>query len=127
MQKKKSGVKKCLEILPLRGGGGRTPNGKCHLKFPFLFFAPLPYALPYLIGYTPSICNPEKGLKKVLWNQKIQFITDFFLGKWGIYPSPFSENFVCLKILLKLSDITYRDQSVLGRGKNDSFFVRNLS
>ena len=36
LQKKKSGVKKCLEILPLRGGeGGRTPNGKCHLKFPF--------------------------------------------------------------------------------------------
>ena len=25
------------------GGGGRTPNGKCHLKFPFWFFAPLPY------------------------------------------------------------------------------------
>ena len=23
--------------------GGRTPNGKCHLKFPFWFFAPLPY------------------------------------------------------------------------------------
>ena len=44
LQKKKSGVKKCLEILPLRGGegGGRTPNGKCHLKFPFWFSAPFP-------------------------------------------------------------------------------------
>ena len=42
MQKKKSGVKKCLEILPLRGGGG--PNGKCHLKFPFWFFDSFPYS-----------------------------------------------------------------------------------
>ena len=29
--------------MPLRGGvGGRTPNGKCHLKFPFWFSAYLP-------------------------------------------------------------------------------------
>ena len=27
------------------GGGGRTPNGKCHLKFPFWFFAHLPYQI----------------------------------------------------------------------------------
>ena len=27
--------------MPLRGGGW-TPNGKCHLKFPFWFFEPLP-------------------------------------------------------------------------------------
>ena len=26
----------------IKGGGGRTPNGKCHLKFPFWFFAHLP-------------------------------------------------------------------------------------
>ena len=25
------------------GGGGRPPNGKCHLKFPFWFSAYLPY------------------------------------------------------------------------------------
>ena len=35
LQKKKSGVKKCLEILAISGGGGPTPNGKNHLKFPF--------------------------------------------------------------------------------------------
>ena len=46
-----------------------------------------------------SICNPEKGLKKVLWNQKFLFITDFFWGNWGVYPSPLSKNFICLKIL----------------------------
>ena len=29
--------------MPLRGGrGGRTPNGKYHLKFPFWLFAPFP-------------------------------------------------------------------------------------
>ena len=27
------------------GGGGRTPNGKCHLKFPFWFSAHLPKKL----------------------------------------------------------------------------------
>ena len=27
----------------IKGGeGGRTPNGKCHLKFPFWFSAPFP-------------------------------------------------------------------------------------
>ena len=26
----------------IKGGGGRTPNGKCHLKFPFWFFDYLP-------------------------------------------------------------------------------------
>ena len=33
LQKKKSGVKKCLEIMTIQGGP--TPNGKKHLKFPF--------------------------------------------------------------------------------------------
>ena len=31
--------------MPLRAGGGRTPNGKCHLKFPFWFFESVPYLL----------------------------------------------------------------------------------
>ena len=26
----------------IKGWGGRTPNGKCHLKFPFWFFDYLP-------------------------------------------------------------------------------------
>ena len=36
--------------MPLRGGGGggRTPNGKCHLKFPFWFSGYLPYKKPFL-------------------------------------------------------------------------------
>ena len=45
LQKKKSGVKKCLEIRAIKGGGGgggRTPNGKNHLKFPFWLLEPLP-------------------------------------------------------------------------------------
>ena len=40
MQKKKSGLKKCLEIMPIKGGP--TPNGKIHLKFPFWLFEPIP-------------------------------------------------------------------------------------
>ena len=46
MQKKKSGVKNVWKFVPLRGvgGGGQTPNGKCHLKFPFLLFEPFPNA-----------------------------------------------------------------------------------
>ena len=34
--KEKKWGKKCLEICAIKGGGGGwTPNGKCHLKFPF--------------------------------------------------------------------------------------------
>ena len=32
--KEKVGQKKCLEICAIKGGGA-TPNGKYHLKFPF--------------------------------------------------------------------------------------------
>ena len=39
MQKKKSGVKKCLEILPLRGGGGRL-MGNAILNFHFDYLNP---------------------------------------------------------------------------------------
>ena len=37
LQKKKSGVKNVWKFVPLRGGGGGgwTPNGKYHLRFPF--------------------------------------------------------------------------------------------
>ena len=37
MQKKKSGVKKCLEILPLRGGGGGRLMVNAILNFHFDF------------------------------------------------------------------------------------------
>ena len=43
MQKKKSGVKNVWKFVLFKGGGGgRTPNGKYHLKFPFWLFEPLP-------------------------------------------------------------------------------------
>ena len=35
----------------IKGGGGRTPNGKCHLKFPFWFFAPFPKTFPSPIDH----------------------------------------------------------------------------
>ena len=40
MQKKKSGVKKCLEILPLRGGGGGPLMANAILNFHFDFLNP---------------------------------------------------------------------------------------
>ena len=40
LKKKKSGVKKCLEICAM-GGRGPTLNGKCHFKC-LLFLEPLP-------------------------------------------------------------------------------------
>ena len=42
-KRKKVGWKNVWKLVPLRGeGGGRTPNGKCHLKFPFWFFDSFP-------------------------------------------------------------------------------------
>ena len=49
MQKKKSGVKKCLEICAIKGGGP-TPNGKNHLKFPFWLFDNLPKCITWYNG-----------------------------------------------------------------------------
>ena len=40
MQKKKSGVKKCLEILPLRGGGGGRLMANAILNFHFDYLNP---------------------------------------------------------------------------------------
>ena len=37
------------------GGGGRTPNGKCHLKFPFWLFETFPKVKILLY------CNHENG------------------------------------------------------------------
>ena len=33
--KEKSGLKKCLKITSIKGGGSPTLNGKIHPKFPF--------------------------------------------------------------------------------------------
>ena len=40
MQKKKSGVKKCLEILPLRGGGAGRLMANAILNFHFDYLNP---------------------------------------------------------------------------------------
>ena len=46
--------------MPLRGrGGGRTPNGKCHLKFPFWLSAPFPKHL---------CCPTERSQWLFLWS-----------------------------------------------------------
>ena len=50
--KRKKGGKKCLEICAIKGGGS-TPNGKNHLKFPFWLFDTLPYSVEIL----PVICR----------------------------------------------------------------------
>ena len=47
----------------IKGGGGRTPNGKCHLKFPFWFSEPLPYHLHRGQGLS-SGGNPPMGCGK---------------------------------------------------------------
>ena len=61
MQKKKSGVKKCLEICAIKGGGaGRTPNGKYHLKFPFWSSAPVPKVQQVRVAGWRSVKNAEK-------------------------------------------------------------------
>ena len=31
LQKKKSGMKKCLEIMPIKGGGGAGMGLECHI------------------------------------------------------------------------------------------------
>ena len=58
----------------IKGGGGRPPNGKCHLKFPFWFFDSVPneVALILILAWstatkwpllksTPGICNMSLG------------------------------------------------------------------
>ena len=44
--------------MPLRGGGGggSTPNGKNHLKFPFWLFEPLPYEVTLVRTLNPPLC-----------------------------------------------------------------------
>ena len=47
--KEKKWGKKCLEICAIKGGGGSTPNGKNHLKFPFWLSDNLPNVDPNTI------------------------------------------------------------------------------
>ena len=89
---------------------------------------PFPYAILNLIGKTPYplYLQSRKRAKNSLLEPKNPVYNRFFLGKFGVSPSPLSENFVCLKIVGKLSDITYIDQSV-GRRSKKLVFFRNLS
>ena len=59
------------------GGGGRTPNGKCHLKFPFWFSAPFPkipmrdYASMGLLEgphFSVSLCKCTCSFACLSWN-----------------------------------------------------------
>ena len=45
----------------IKGGGGRAPNGKCHLKFPFWFFDSVPYTSTSL-GLWGSLGGAEEVL-----------------------------------------------------------------
>ena len=40
--KTKSGIKNLREMCANKGGGDPMSNGKCHFKFPFFFFEPIP-------------------------------------------------------------------------------------
>ena len=54
------------------GGGGRPPNGKCHLKFPFWFFESVPNhhpSLTLLILFF-KICN---GWLVLFWHDGLVF------------------------------------------------------
>ena len=75
MQKKKSGVKKCLEILPLRGGGGGGHTGQVGATTTcsqnehvgeFLYFK-----LPKLSVQVKS--RPIKDVTKYVLNTDVQF------------------------------------------------------
>ena len=65
-------------------GGGRSPNGKCHLKFPFWFFAHLPYLVNSTAGQNQvrlldstgfnawGLHNSLANLMSSPWNKGIQ-------------------------------------------------------
>ena len=55
--KRKKWGKKMSENLCHQGGGGRTPNGKCHLKFPFWLLAHLPKSFLVKIKKTVNKTN----------------------------------------------------------------------
>ena len=57
--------------MPFRGGGVSTPNGKCHLKFPFWLSAPVPDQLTMM--YFEQ--SREARSSCILWS------SSFFHGK----------------------------------------------
>ena len=60
--------------MPLRGGGGgRPPNGKCHLKFPFWLFEPFPYVHSFSLVKTQILCQQPLN------------VFEFFRWPWNLY------------------------------------------
>ena len=57
--KRKKWGKKMSGNFAIKGGGDRTPNGKCHLKFPFWFSAHLPYCWCVVTWDKGHLC-PER-------------------------------------------------------------------
>ena len=47
----------------IKVGGGATPNGKCHLKFPFWFFDSFPYAKSLTNVIIAVHCHHVKGFR----------------------------------------------------------------
>ena len=64
----------------IKGGGGRTPNGKCHLKFQFWFFAHLPNLLCLLDH--PVILTPCRHL---LLQAAVDQVQPLFQPAPGVY------------------------------------------
>ena len=81
--------------MPLRGGeGGRTPNGKCHLKFPFWLSAPLPKFATIKTKICPkgknsvfSMLKSTSAWKKVVTNKSYecrQLMMVFFVSIYQV-------------------------------------------
>ena len=76
--------------MPLRGGGGgRTPNGKNHLKFPFWSLEPLPYPF-YIICVQPIWGIPPQVVTLLVFNHLRHFSSSCNIicpqPLWGIFP-----------------------------------------
>ena len=57
-------------------GGGRTPYGKCHLKFPFWFFEPVPKAI------CQNWIKQHIFHKKTVWSTLVGILSIAFAIGW---------------------------------------------
>ena len=58
----------------IKGGGGRTPNGQCHLKFPFWFSAHLPKQ-----NFCRSQKFSQKGQREVVCKPAAKILFDMLV------------------------------------------------
>ena len=56
----------------IKEGGGRTPNGKCHLKFPFWLFDSFPESKIRRLLYNETL--------SIKWNKSKLNLTSKYLG-----------------------------------------------